>query len=194
MYSCAQGVHLQHGGAPQQQGEGTQCWGGCTNSAGVGPNNGGRAQARGQGVDNTPPSTITPTTTHTHAHTTARAQRTTMCNTRTHVEGLNCMTNPRRTNSTRRNKLRARVLREETICWLCGEAVNTSLQAGLPQSPEVDELLPVSLGGDPYDRSNVRLAHRLCNQKRSNKLPKEAIEAAKARLSAQKPLRKSREW
>lgn len=155
---------------------------------------GGRAQARGQGVDNTPPSTITPTTTHTHAHTTARAQRTTMCNTRTHVEGLNCMTNPRRTNSTRRNKLRARVLREETICWLCGEAVNTSLQAGLPQSPEVDELLPVSLGGDPYDRSNVRLAHRLCNQKRSNKLPKEAIEAAKARLSAQKPLRKSREW
>src|SRR5699024_3430920 len=85
-----------------------------------------------------------------------------MCNTHTHVEGLNCMTNPRRTNSTRRNKLRARVLREETICWLCGEAVNTSLQAGLPQSPEVDEILPVSLGGDPYDRSNVRLAHRLC--------------------------------
>src|SRR5699024_11327739 len=67
-------------------------------------NNGGRAQARGQGVDNTPPSTNTPTTTHTHAHTTARAQRTTMCNTRTHVEGLNCMTNPRRTNSTRDRK------------------------------------------------------------------------------------------
>lgn len=152
-------------------------------------------QGSGQGprVQTThhPPPSHPPPHTHTHAH---HAQCTTTCNTRTHVEGLNCMTNPRRTNSTRRNKLRARVLREETICWLCGEAVNTSLQAGLPQSPEVDELLPVSLGGDPYDRSNVRLAHRLCNQKRSNKLPKEAIEAAKARLSAQKPLRKSREW
>jgi 5-methylcytosine-specific restriction endonuclease McrA len=104
------------------------------------------------------------------------------------------MSNPRRTNSTRRNKLRARVLREESICWLCGEAVDTKLQAGLPQSPEVDELLPVSLGGDPYDRANVRLAHRLCNQKRSNKLPNEAIEAAKLRAKNEKPLRKSREW
>ena len=70
--------------------------------------------------------------------------------------------NPRRSNSTRRNKLRARVLREEDHCWLCGEAVNTRQQPGLPDSPEVDEILPVSLGGDPYDRSNVRLAHRLC--------------------------------
>ena len=138
---------------------------------------------------------------HTHHHTRTHTRSHTMHNdvhTLTHnsmnVEGLNTMTNPRRTNSTRRNKLRARVLREEAFCWLCGEAVNTSLQAGLPQSPEVDEILPVSLGGDPYDRANMRLAHRLCNQKRGNKLPNEAIEAAKARIVLQKPLRKSREW
>src|SRR5699024_12785377 len=94
------------------------------------------------------------------------------------VEGLNTMTNPRRSNSTRRNKLRARVLREESFCWLCGEEVNVKLQAGLPQSPEVDEILPISLGGSPIDRANVRLAHRLCNQKRVKKLPKESSAAA----------------
>lgn len=79
--------------------------------------------------------------------------------------------NPRRTNSTRRNKLRARVLREETHCWLCGQEVDTKLGPGLPASPEVDEIIPVSKGGSPYERKNTRLAHRLCNQKRGNKPP-----------------------
>lgn len=76
--------------------------------------------------------------------------------------------NPRRANGHRRNKVRARVLREETECWLCGQPVDTTLPPGLPTSPEVDEVVPVSLGGDPYDRSNCRLAHRLCNQRRGN--------------------------
>ncbi len=74
----------------------------------------------------------------------------------------NGASNPRRTNGTKRDKIRARVLREETHCWLCGEQVDTSLPHGLPQSPEVDEIIPVSKGGDPYNRSNCRLAHRLC--------------------------------
>lgn len=134
------------------------------------------------------------TTRHTH-HTQKLSTQHTVEVAELHSCMEDSMTNnPRRSNSTRRNKLRARVLREEDHCWLCGEAVNTSLQAGLPQSPEVDELLPVSLGGDPYDRSNVRLAHRLCNQKRSNKLPNDAIEAARQRAANKKPLRKSREW
>ena len=104
------------------------------------------------------------------------------------------MNNPRRSNSTKRNKLRAQVLREETNCWLCGQPVDVKLKAGLPESPEVDEILPVSLGGNPYDRSNTRLAHRLCNQKRSNKLPAEAIEAARNRTQESQPLKTSREW
>ena len=71
-------------------------------------------------------------------------------------------TNPRRTNGNLRNKIRARVLREETHCWLCSRPVDTKLPHGLPESPEVDEVIPVSKGGDPYDRKNCRLAHRLC--------------------------------
>ncbi|MBJ8342789.1 HNH endonuclease [Antrihabitans sp. YC3-6] len=37
-----------------------------------------------------------------------------------------------------------------------------------PGSPEVDEVIPVSLGGSPTQRSNCRLAHRLCNVRRGN--------------------------
>jgi 5-methylcytosine-specific restriction endonuclease McrA len=74
--------------------------------------------------------------------------------------------NPRVANGHRRRQVRAQVLAEETHCWLCGEPVDKTLPAGLPGSPEVDEIVPVSLGGSPYDRSNCRLAHRLHNQQR----------------------------
>lgn len=98
--------------------------------------------------------------------------------------------NPRRTNSKKRDRLRARVLYEENVCWLCGQRVNKKLPPGLPESPEVDEILPVSLGGDPYDRKNCRLAHRLCNQKRGNKLPSQVI----AKPPTRGALKTSRAW
>lgn len=74
--------------------------------------------------------------------------------------------NPRYANGHRRNQLRARVLREESYCWLCGQPVDVTLPPHLDGSPEVDEVVPVSLGGDPLDRNNCRLAHRLCNVRR----------------------------
>lgn len=76
------------------------------------------------------------------------------------------MSNPRRSNGSKRDKLRRRVLREESICHLCHQAVDVRLPHGLPGSPEVDEIIPVAFGGSPYDRSNCRLAHRWCNRKR----------------------------
>lgn len=60
--------------------------------------------------------------------------------------------NPRRANGSLRDKVRARVLREETHCWLCGAPVDKTLPHGLPASPEVDEIVPVSKGGSPFDR------------------------------------------
>lgn len=95
--------------------------------------------------------------------------------------------NPRRTNSTKRNRLRARVLREETHCGICLHPVDVKLPHGLPESPEVDEIIPVSKGGDPYDRKNCRLTHRLCNQKRGNG----DREAKQANID---PIRTSRQW
>lgn len=70
------------------------------------------------------------------------------------------MSNPRRANGHRRDKLRRRVLAEEHDCWLCGKPVDKTLHYLDPMAPEVDEIVPVSLGGDPYARANCRLAHR----------------------------------
>ena len=46
--------------------------------------------------------------------------------------------------------------------------------SGDPWSFEVDELLPVSRGGSPLDYSNVDAAHRICNQRRGNRMPGDA--------------------
>lgn len=70
------------------------------------------------------------------------------------------MGNPRRANGYRRDLVRRRVLREETDCWLCGQPVDKTLKTPHPGSPEVDEIVPVSKGGDPFARANCRLAHR----------------------------------
>lgn len=78
------------------------------------------------------------------------------------------MGNPRNANGARRRRLRARILREETICGICGQPVDKTLRTPDPGSPEVDEIVPVSLGGDPLDRANCRLAHRICNVRRGN--------------------------
>lgn len=96
--------------------------------------------------------------------------------------------NPRRTNGTLRNKLRARVLKEETHCHLCLELVDKTLSHGQPGSPEIDEIIPVSKGGSPYDRANCRLSHRLCNQRRGNN------PLDHGRVVTLKPLRTSRQW
>lgn len=52
----------------------------------------------------------------------------------------------------------------------CAYLTDYDLPAGDPMSFEVDEIIPVSLGGSPTDPDNVQPAHRICNQRKSNKL------------------------
>lgn len=77
--------------------------------------------------------------------------------------------NPRNANGHRRRRLRRRVLAAYTLCALCGKWVDKTLPYTDPGAPEVDEILPVSLGGNPLLWSNVQLAHRACNQAKRNK-------------------------
>lgn len=78
--------------------------------------------------------------------------------------------NPRRSNGSARNKLARQVLAEEDHCWICGQPVDKDLRGTIhPLAPEIDEIIPVSAGGDPLDRANVHLAHRICNERRGNK-------------------------
>ena len=78
--------------------------------------------------------------------------------------------NPRVANGNRRRKARAWVLANFDTCGICGLPVDKTLPAGHPLAPEVDEIIPVSRGGSPYDHDNLRLCHRICNEKRGNKM------------------------
>lgn len=77
--------------------------------------------------------------------------------------------NPRRANGHRRDELRRWLRAQGRPCHICGMPIDYSLPAGHPMSFEVDEIVPVSMGGSPFDRDNVDAAHRICNQRRGNK-------------------------
>ena len=77
--------------------------------------------------------------------------------------------NPRRANGHRRSELRLWLKAQGLPCHICGMAIDYTLPAGHPMSFEVDEIVPVSRGGSPYDRANVAPAHRICNQRRGNR-------------------------
>lgn len=80
------------------------------------------------------------------------------------------MSESRYRNGARRRSLRARVRSLGLPCAICGQPIDYDLPAGDPMSYELDEIVPVSLGGSPIDPGNVQPAHRLCNQKKGNKI------------------------
>ncbi len=75
---------------------------------------------------------------------------------------------PRRRSPARRRAVIAAVMASEDICWLCGRPVDKTLPPRLPGSPEVDEDIPVSRGGSPFDRANCHLVHKACNLVKHN--------------------------
>ena len=72
-------------------------------------------------------------------------------------------------NGNARRKLRRWLRDQGRPCHICGLAIDYDLPAGDPMSFEVDEIVPVSKGGSPYERSNVDAAHRICNERRGNR-------------------------
>lgn len=68
--------------------------------------------------------------------------------------------NPRNANGSRRRKIRARWASIGAPCALCGRPIDYSLRTPDPMSFEVDEIVPVSMGGDPLDWANTQPAHR----------------------------------
>lgn len=98
--------------------------------------------------------------------------------------------NPRYSNGARRREIRRWLLHTQDVCALCGKPIDKSLKSPHPMSFEVDEIIPVSKGGSPYDRNNVQAAHRICNQRKGNKVMKQG----ERRTTLNQPLPKSREW
>ena len=98
-------------------------------------------------------------------------------------------TNPRNTNGHRRRQIRQRVLAAYEVCALCGHHVDKTLRTPHPMSPEVDEIIPVSFGGDPLAWENVQLTHRQCNQRKGN-----GTHTAKTPSAATTPCPTSQDW
>ncbi len=90
-------------------------------------------------------------------------------------------------NGNARRKVRAWLKAQGLPCAICGRPIDYELPAGDPWSFEVDEIVPVSRGGSPIDPANVQAAHRICNQKKGNRMGGE---------DERPPLvcRRSREW
>lgn len=78
--------------------------------------------------------------------------------------------NPRRVNGAKRTALRKRIAAMGLPCAICGKPIDYSLPAGHPMSYELDEIVPVSRGGNPLDKDNVQPTHRSCNQAKGNKM------------------------
>lgn len=112
--------------------------------------------------------------------------------------------NPRYSNGSARRRLRKWLRGQGRPCWICvafGKSgdIDYSLPAGHPLSFEVDELVPVSLGGDPLDPRNVDAAHRCCNQWRGAMTVEQVMAEAACARGAGAPRRDaegctSRDW
>jgi len=79
---------------------------------------------------------------------------------------------------------RAKILKTQTICGICGKPVDLSLKYPHPLSATIDHIIPVSKGGHPSDISNLQLAHRCCNRAKSDKLI-ESVLSEKSRRTKQ---------
>ena len=86
--------------------------------------------------------------------------------------------NPRYANGARRRAIRARWQAIGDPCHICGKPIDYTLgmvtdprtgrRKPHPMSFVVDEIVPVSQGGDPLDFANTRPTHWICNARRGD--------------------------
>lgn len=112
--------------------------------------------------------------------------------------------NPRRANSSKRNRIIRLVRARQEPCHICGQDIDYSLPPDDPMAFSVDEVVPVSRwreGGYhsaeacALDITNCVAAHRICNMKRQNKSIDEFPNYGKASsVVNDSTLPLSREW
>lgn len=69
---------------------------------------------------------------------------------------------------SRYNRMRSEMLVGVPECYLCGQAVDITLDWRHPGAPQIHLITPITKGGSWHDRNNCRVAHRLCNIRQSN--------------------------
>ena len=74
-------------------------------------------------------------------------------------------------NGNARTKLRNRLKQEGRPCHLCGQPIDYGLPSGHPWSFELDHVVPLARGGDPWGYDNAAASHRICNQRKGKAMP-----------------------
>ncbi len=102
---------------------------------------------------------------------------------------MNARSNPRRANGHRRDILRRRVLAAYDVCAICGRPVDKTLRSPHPMSAEVDELIPVSRGGDPLSFKDSLLSGGITRSKKNHgrRLTKLAAQAPPFKAGVSRP-------
>lgn len=87
-------------------------------------------------------------------------------------------------NGNARTKLRIRLAEEGRPCHLCGQPIDYSLPSKEPWSFELDHIVPIARGGDPWSYENAAASHRICNQRKGKSMPGDggAVEIRRTRL------------
>ncbi len=67
-------------------------------------------------------------------------------------------------------KVRAQVIAESYVCYLCGQGLDKGIRYPHPYSVSVDHVIPLSRGGDPLDPSGLRAVHKVCNEKKGSRV------------------------
>lgn len=76
------------------------------------------------------------------------------------------------------------------FCAICGKFVDKSLSQYEPMSAEVDHIIPIAKGGHPSAIDNLQLTHKICNQRKSDKVTKNQVQVE----PTVKPLQWSLNW
>ena len=74
------------------------------------------------------------------------------------------------------NRNKARILKTQSICGICGKPVDKTLKYPHPMSPTIDHIIPLAKGGHPAALENLQLAHFCCNRQKSDRLTAESEE------------------
>ena len=92
-----------------------------------------------------------------------------------------------------RDMLRKQMIAQGLPCHICGMPIDYSLPPRHPMSFEMDELIPISRlpveqrKAAACDPANVKPAHKICNQHKSNKLMHEL-------KGTSLPIKRTRNW
>ena len=91
-------------------------------------------------------------------------------------------------------KNKKKILKEQTICGICGKPVDKKLKYPHPLSACIDHIIPLAKGGHPSDIDNLQLSHWCCNRQKSDSLPNGIKDKVKEEEIGNRVLPHSIDW